>query len=422
MKLIFDIVKNGKVTPSKKSFHFDENGGTIGRNDDCHWILRDPNNYISGKHASVVCKQGTYFLIDESTNGTFLKNPYKRVAKGNPFRIKASDVFVIGDHELQARFSNNDYTDDDIIKSFQEEKAIETLIPDDDFLNDNIDELWQEQNKNDVATEEDYIGVLLDEDEKSQRNIDAFFDLEAEEEIEEVSFENKKQALEEHILLDSYTEHKEKPRRKTLEHSDRKNEESENLIRILETKLGIAITRLDAKEQIAVMNELSDMILISLESLQHALHIKEKIDHDLHLSTYNKNADYNPLTLGIGALKMFETTSSYTSLNRMNISEAMQKSYTELNFQSIALHATIKNSMKLALAKFSPKSLEYKFESMGILKGILPRDYLIWKAYKRMFESLNDNPDESVEMIRKEFTKEYESTLYSLKLNEHEKK
>lgn len=423
MKLILDIVKNGKETPSKKSFHFDEVGGTIGRNDDCHWVLRDPNNYISGKHATVVCKQGTYFLIDESTNGTFLKNPYKRLGKGHPFRINTSDVFVIGDHELQARFSNNDYTEDDIIKSFQEDKVtVETIIPDDDFLNDDTFELGYSEVEDPNETKADYIGTLLEEDKAIDNTIDDFFDLEIEEVVEETPFENKKQSLEEHVILDTYTEFEDIPKQRTSKSSEEKSIDKLNLIQIIESRLDIAITQLDDKEQVAVINELCNIILNSLDSLQHALQIKESIEHDLHLSTHNKNKEYNPLTLGVEVLKMFETKSGHTSFNQVSISEAMQKSYTELNFQSIALHATIKNSMKVALSKFSPKSLEYKLESMGVLKGILPKDYLIWKAYQRMFESLNENPDEGIEMIRKEFTKEYEDTLYSLKLNVHEKK
>ena len=35
MKLVFDIVKNGKNIPQKRNYHFEEEGGLIGRNETC---------------------------------------------------------------------------------------------------------------------------------------------------------------------------------------------------------------------------------------------------------------------------------------------------------------------------------------------------------------------------------------------------
>ena len=137
MKLVFDIVKNGKNIPAKRNFHFEQEGGSIGRTEDNDWVLTDPNSYISGTHVHIICKHGSYFIKDESTNGTFLKNPYKKLPKGHPVKINASDVFIIGDHELQARYSNNDYSQDDIISSFESPQMgtpVESIIPNDDFF------------------------------------------------------------------------------------------------------------------------------------------------------------------------------------------------------------------------------------------------------------------------------------------------
>lgn len=140
MTLILDIIKSGKNRPEHKSFRFEQAGGTIGRSDEADYLLTDPQNHISGVHLHVQFQDNAYYLLDSSTNGTFLKNPYQRLSKGSPYLICVSDIFIVGDHELQARLDDNNYTDDYIVGNLtpipEPLAAIEELIPDDDFLYD----------------------------------------------------------------------------------------------------------------------------------------------------------------------------------------------------------------------------------------------------------------------------------------------
>ena len=41
MKLIFDIIKNGKDVPIKRNYHFNMKNGVIGRSNDSDWVLED---------------------------------------------------------------------------------------------------------------------------------------------------------------------------------------------------------------------------------------------------------------------------------------------------------------------------------------------------------------------------------------------
>jgi predicted component of type VI protein secretion system len=69
--------------------------------------------------------------------------------------------------------------------------------------------------------------------------------------------------------------------------------------------------------------------------------------------------------------------------------------------------------MHIALSEFAPKHLEYKFEANGTLKGVLPKQCMMWKAYEKKFETLNHNPEELVKMLLPHFTKEYEKFAFS---------
>ena len=53
----------------------------------------------------------------------------------------------------------------------------------------------------------------------------------------------------------------------------------------------------------------------------------------------------------------------------------------------------------------------------GALKGVLPKQQLMWKAYSDMLHNLNDYPEDGIAMIRDDFAKEYENISYALKLN-----
>ena len=55
----------GNLLETETTKVFEEDGGTIGRAPSCDWNLPDPENFVSGNHASVIWQDGEFFLIDE---------------------------------------------------------------------------------------------------------------------------------------------------------------------------------------------------------------------------------------------------------------------------------------------------------------------------------------------------------------------
>lgn len=436
MKLVFDIVKSGKNAPKKRSFSFDNKDGIIGRSESCDWILTDQNSYISGHHISILFKHGSYFIKDESTNGTFLKNPYKRLPKGQPVQVNASDVFIIGDHELQARYTNNDYTQDDIISTVtQSDSSIDNIIPD-DFLFDSdssdfasIDS--QEPSDMDVMSmletqipsshsDEPFMEIPVEEVPSQDGDADllSFFNERKQEHIIDADIDTGEDIFEEHISVPSYTKAKAAPQPVRPAPVAEVNGLAASIF-ILESKLGIEINSLAQEDRDAMMAELGDIVVNSLESLKNSLHLKDKTKQDLRLSTTHLDIDNNnPAKLGKAASKLLQSKDNM--LGMMKISDAITKSFNELDAHCISLHSSSKNVMRIAASKFAPKNLEYRFEANGSLRGVLPKQQLLWKAYVDMFDVLNDRPEEGVEMIREDFTKEYENISYSLKLSSYE--
>ena len=79
---------------------FRTDGGTIGRSLNNDWILPDPDKYISGKHATIDCKGGIYYIVDISTNGVYVNDERNPIGKGNPRRLFNGDHLHLGDFEI----------------------------------------------------------------------------------------------------------------------------------------------------------------------------------------------------------------------------------------------------------------------------------------------------------------------------------
>ena len=416
MELILDVIKNGKNRSIHKSLRFDKKDGVIGRSSDADYQLTDPQNYISGKHVYVEYKYGHYYLRDESSNGTFLKHPYKKLSKGISHPITASEIYIVGDHELQVRFSDNEYTDDYIVGSFTNEpeplEAIDELIPDDDFLfDDPIDQPDEDklETKNtphidvlNILDDRNKVSIMIEEDEMNDDDLHPIV-------------ETHRELFEEHIEVPTYTTKQQPQKSKPTIISEEHLAQS---LRILEEKLGVQIINLGTQERDTLMHELSDVIINALEGLRNSLFIKDKTKQDLRLGTLHIDTqENNPVKLGRSATQLLEDEKVGGRLGLTKLSTAVSKSFTELDSHTIALHGASKNLMSIAVANFAPKSLEYKFESMGTLRGPMPRACQIWKSYTQMFDRLNDDPDSGVEMLAPHFTKEYEKVAFSIGLS-----
>jgi type VI secretion system protein len=92
---------------------FGVHGGTIGRAPDNEWILPDPERYLSGKHARVDFRAGTYILVDTSSNGTYVNGAQVPLGKYHDYSLKDGDYIRLGEYELLVSIDkSNDFPPD----------------------------------------------------------------------------------------------------------------------------------------------------------------------------------------------------------------------------------------------------------------------------------------------------------------------
>ena len=457
MKLIFDIIKSGKNFPSRRNFHINMTNGIIGRSLEADWQLVDKQNYISNKHVLIEYKDKMYFIKDISTNGTFLKHPYTRLPKQVPIKINSTDVFIIGDYELQARFSNNEYSSSDVLtnssslthtSNYNTSSTIESsstsssiqLIPDDDFLSlddssimDNT--ILQEE---EISVSNNSVLDIFASEERENENIKEFAFANSEPTIIEEDFytENiSNNATFEHINIPSYQEEKsdiidssiiddekdsstfeeEVIQTMPLQKKEKylgENEGNDSL-EILEKKLGIELSSLPKENRDLIISEIADIVTKSLDGLKKSLDLKDKVKKDLLIENINPaQEDANPIKMGQYALNLLD----YKANGGIKLSEALSKSFNEIDIHNIALHRSSKNLINIAMNKFSPNSLEHHFDTNGQLNNLMPKKYQMWDAYIEMFKKLNEDPDFGLNLISKDFSNEYNNISYTIKL------
>lgn len=94
-----DRLENG--SPRELVLH--ERGAIIGRAQTCEWPLPDDARVLSSRHCEVQFRDGSYTLVDVSTNGTFLASEAERMS--GPHKIRHGDRFRLGPFEVEARLS-----------------------------------------------------------------------------------------------------------------------------------------------------------------------------------------------------------------------------------------------------------------------------------------------------------------------------
>ena len=129
------ISENSAAAGEHPRWTFGVNGGRIGRHTSNDWVLRDPDRYVSGRHAEIEHRGGTWLLRDTSTNGTFVNDADEALGPDRLHPLSNGDRFRIGEYEIEVEITGgNDFparesapvSDADLDASFEVKSFIST--------------------------------------------------------------------------------------------------------------------------------------------------------------------------------------------------------------------------------------------------------------------------------------------------------
>jgi type VI secretion system FHA domain protein len=111
MALRLRVVGNlAKILGEGATRVFGVHGGTIGRSGENDWILPDPERYVSGRHARIEYRGGSWMLHDTSSNGTYLNGATDPISATGPYELRDGDRLRMGDFEFAVSIdASNDF-------------------------------------------------------------------------------------------------------------------------------------------------------------------------------------------------------------------------------------------------------------------------------------------------------------------------
>ncbi len=102
MQLSLKIVSYHRLTPGQQGiFQAERDSFTIGRSEENHWCIPDPQRFLSGVHCRIHREGDFYYITDTSKNGVFLNGSSKRLELNETVALKHGDKFRIGDYEIE---------------------------------------------------------------------------------------------------------------------------------------------------------------------------------------------------------------------------------------------------------------------------------------------------------------------------------
>jgi type VI secretion system FHA domain protein len=82
----------------RSQVEFGPEGGSLGRSLDNDWVLQDSSRFVSSRHARIEQRDGSWYLEDVSTNGTFLNDAPAPLPRQTPCELHNGDLLRIGEY------------------------------------------------------------------------------------------------------------------------------------------------------------------------------------------------------------------------------------------------------------------------------------------------------------------------------------
>ncbi|MGH1470070.1 MAG: type VI secretion system-associated FHA domain protein TagH [Cellvibrionaceae bacterium] len=103
-----ELITISDGNPSTKEFRkvFSKDGGTIGRDSACDFILPCDEKLVSRVHAEINFKNDQFFIRDSSANGVFINAMIEPLGYDNHHELNHGDVIGLGNHALKVIVSS----------------------------------------------------------------------------------------------------------------------------------------------------------------------------------------------------------------------------------------------------------------------------------------------------------------------------
>ena len=387
MELVFEIVSAQQFVPGLlTSKTFKDTGGTIGRAEDCDWVIPDQRRHLSNRHALVSHHDGNFYLTDTSSNGIRLKDSGAHLRKGEAQRIEPGEVYCLGDFEIRARLIRDPEL---YIDQIGRPTAAGSIIPDDAFLD--LDPLHAiDRHENAGGTRGDDLDLASTRPAQPQAVDHARIDMESLPLPQLVPAPVTQEAAS-HIDI---------PPRQPAEFWQRFVDE-----------LGIEWDNPAQDECEALALNAARLLRQCIAGLQQSLRTRSELKNELRLAqTSVQGRSGNPLKHNADSGEALQALLRSTKPNQPSAEQTLMRAFWDLQAHQVALLSASRAAVRSALEHFSPEQLSLRFERDGQVtrfSGAAGR----WRAYVRYHRALSQDEEWSERLLSRDFAQTYEEQV-----------
>ncbi len=378
MELLMELLDAPAGAAAAPHMTFRQDGGVIGRGEDCDWVIPDQERLLSSHHARVSFRDGAYFLTDTSSNGIVLENNGAVLQKGLPQRIEHGNRFRMGRYRLHASLRQRIGTPENPVGQTMPAGAV---IPDDAFLE--LDPLQA------VAPQADYISEL-----DLLRN--------AADQAPEMAVAVDEQSLPVPELVTPVIASEPPPAAKP-------SGLPLAFWREFGEALGIELGDLDEPARQALAVQAAQLLRQSLGGLQQALRTRGELKNELRLpQTGVQGVSSNPLKHAEGR-DLMRALLRPLGAQPMSAQRCVSRAFRDLQAHQVALLAGSRAVVRGMLEQCSPEQLVLQFERER--KPLVPTAGSRWRAYRRWHQRLQRDDDWSERLFGSGFAQAYEEQV-----------
>jgi len=395
MNLILKIVNNPKENIISQSHEFKKEGGSIGRDPSCAWVLNDSSEELSRIHANIEYKGGEYYLIDVSSNGMLYKLSNHLVPKGELVKLKESEVLCMGVYEILVGFVKGEDKKSyisDLLNQREMDVAVEEKMLLNKEGNAALDVIMPKESKEKDILEYARGGI----NRATEIDFSDAFD-------EEIVVENL--VYSSHITAPSFVEELEVELKSS-------NSSDTLLVTVLSSRLGINIEALSPTRQIELMNELADGLLVALEHKERLEQNAKEIASKLEKPTLKLSSTKSKTGKSLLSEMVFNEKES-----NLNLSQKLKDGFESIQQQHTALYEASREQSQSLEREFAPENLVKSFESQRGFFSLMGRDTENWRAYVTRYHKLNPSNSNPKEDFSFRLYVAYQKVLETLRLS-----
>jgi type VI secretion system protein len=475
MPITLKIISYQRLSPGQQdSLQTDLSRFSIGRNEDNHWTLSDPQRFMSGTHCWLEERDGAWYITDTSTNGIFLNGADQRMVKNESVALNHGDRLRLGDYELEVDLQDNvseETTTADIPpgrpfdpfgddgeelastpKSPAELKELNTPLAqmDSSLLGDSvsIDELYE---LDEAAAEEEPPPSLASQGDQASplhRHFSApvveagtdspvpdkyAADLDAIPENWDEETGIVKRPLEgSRTDAGNLGEREVAPPARGPARAPRA-EPPRQPVRRIQADSAIAAfasgaeldpRQLYADDESVFFHDLGALLKTVTEGLMQANKSRWEVKSEFRVDvTRIEPLQNNPFKFSASSEEAMSRLLNRNDKAFLSGSEAAAEAIDDITAHQVAVLAGTKEALKSIMRRFSPEELELKFGAGSFLARLRPsrKKARYWDFYKVLYQELSDAADDDFQQFfGDEFRTAYEKELHRLKISRKE--